>query len=87
MGWSPWPSPQAQLDHEWGGVDIRSLTLGSVQEASGLVRESFPEAASVPGVALMPTTSGQPEPWVLSRALLRVQARPPSLCPHRCLAD
>ena len=87
MGWSPWPSPQARLDLEWGGLAIWSMTFGSVQEASGLVRESFPEAAPVPGVALMPATSGRPESQVLSRPLLRFQARPPSLCPHRCLAD
>lgn len=50
MGWSPWASQQAQpVDRAWGGIVLQSTTLRSSQEASGLVRESFPEAALVPG--------------------------------------
>lgn len=49
MGWSPRASQQAQLDRAWGRIVLQSTTLRSSQEASGLVRESFPEAALVPG--------------------------------------
>ena len=45
----PRPSQQARLDRAGGGIVLQSTTLRSGQEASGLVRESFPEAAPVPG--------------------------------------
>ena len=46
MGWSPWPSPQARLDLEWGGLAIWSMTFSSVQEASGASQGELPRSST-----------------------------------------